>query len=119
METVTTLSELRERRSQLTEPVGLVPTMGFLHEGHLSLVRRAREECESIVVSVFVNPTQFGPEEDLTSYPRDLPSDLQLLQAEGVDLVWTPSPEVMYPLHSPADYDATSLLRYSGVTTSC
>jgi pantoate--beta-alanine ligase len=97
METVTTLSELRERRSQLAEPVGLVPTMGFLHEGHLSLVRRARKECESVAVSIFVNPTQFGPKEDLANYPRDLLRDKVLLQAEGVDLVWTPSPDMMYP----------------------
>jgi len=75
----------------------LVPTMGYLHEGHISLARKAREECASVVASIFVNPTQFAPTEDLAKYPRDLPRDLALLDAAGVDLVWTPTPEVMYP----------------------
>lgn len=97
MKTVTTFSELRTARAQLPEPVGFVPTMGYLHAGHLSLVRRAREECASVVVSIFVNPTQFGPGEDLETYPRDVPRDLSLLEAAGVDLVWMPTPEVMYP----------------------
>jgi len=92
-----TLSELRSLRATLDEPVGLVPTMGSLHEGHLSLVRRARAECASVAVSIFVNPTQFGPEEDLASYPRDLARDLHLLKAEDTDLVWMPSHGVMYP----------------------
>ncbi|MDI6693694.1 MAG: pantoate--beta-alanine ligase [Anaerolineales bacterium] len=97
METVKTISELRAARLRLPQPVGLVPTMGYLHEGHLSLVRAARSECASVVVSIFVNPTQFGPTEDLASYPRDLLRDLQLLEKEGVDLVWSPDVEDMYP----------------------
>ncbi|UCG42242.1 MAG: pantoate--beta-alanine ligase [candidate division WOR-3 bacterium] len=85
--------------------VGFVPTMGFLHEGHLSLVRVARKRCDSVVVSVFVNPTQFGPEEDLEAYPRDFGRDRRLLGQEGVDVVFRPDAETVYP-----DGFATSVL---------
>ncbi len=96
MQVVERLAELREARSRLADPLGFVPTMGFLHDGHLSLMRQARDECPSVAVSIFVNPTQFGPTEDLTAYPTDLERDLDLLRAEGVDLIWVPSAEEMY-----------------------
>src|SRR3989304_3543481 len=91
------LAGLRAQRASLPNPHGLVPTLGFLHEGHLSLGRQAKRECRSVGVSIFVNPSQFDPQEDLAAYPRDLPRDLAVLEAEGVDLVWTPSPEAGYP----------------------
>src|SRR5512136_482677 len=97
MKVITTLNELRAARAQLAGPVGLVPTMGYLHEGHLSLARAARAECASVVASIFVNPTQFGPNEDLSRYPRDLPRDLDLLASAGVDLIFTPSAAEVYP----------------------
>ena len=97
MKTVETLNELWKARKDLPGPVGLVPTMGFLHDGHLTLVKEAKQSCASVVVSIFVNPTQFGPSEDLDAYPRDLQRDLSLLEALDVDLVWIPTSEVMYP----------------------
>jgi len=96
MRTVSSLADLRSARLPFSGTVGFVPTMGYLHEGHLALIRRAREECEHVVVSIFVNPTQFGANEDLSKYPRDLERDLLLIEPY-TDLVWTPSAEAMYP----------------------
>jgi pantoate--beta-alanine ligase len=100
MRIVRSMGELRQA---LAEPrregkrIGLVPTMGYFHEGHLSLMRRARQDCEVVVVSLFVNPTQFGAGEDLDSYPRDEARDAELAEREGVDLLWTPDAGQMYP----------------------
>ena len=99
MQTINRLETLREAVDELrgAGPVALVPTMGALHEGHLTLVREARARAASVVVSIFVNPTQFGPNEDLDAYPRQMDEDTRLLEAEGVALLWAPSVEVMYP----------------------
>ena len=92
------ISEIRQKRwSNPTASWGLVPTMGFLHEGHLSLVRQAKTNNHFTAVTIFVNPTQFAPTEDLSTYPRNLEGDLAMLKAEGVDLVFTPTDEIIYP----------------------
>jgi pantoate--beta-alanine ligase len=97
MRVATTIFELRNSLGELLTPIGLVPTMGYLHEGHLSLVSAAMNDCASVVVSIFLNPTQFSPEEDLSTYPRNMERDLEKLDKIGVDLVWTPTPDDMYP----------------------
>ncbi|MEP3422721.1 MAG: pantoate--beta-alanine ligase [Erythrobacter sp.] len=108
MQTADTLDVLRKQIAALNTgaggsdlpggpTIGLVPTMGALHDGHLTLVRRAREECDHVVASIFVNPTQFGPGEDLDAYPRQLQADAEMLAAERCDILWAPSAAEMYP----------------------
>jgi pantoate--beta-alanine ligase len=103
VKTIRMVAELRGVLAQAPRPVGLVPTMGFFHEGHLSLMRAARKANATVVVSLFVNPTQFGPNEDLDTYPRDEARDLHLAKAEGVDIVFAPTVEEVYP----AGFDTT------------
>ena len=97
MQVVKTIQEIRALRQKLSGTVGFVPTMGYLHEGHLALVKQARVENSAVIVSIYVNPTQFGPREDFGAYPRELNRDLELLQKGGADIVFVPSDDEMYP----------------------
>jgi pantoate--beta-alanine ligase len=97
MKVIETVDGFRTEVGAVHRPLGLVPTMGALHEGHLSLVRRARAENETVAASIFVNPTQFGPAEDFSTYPRDTDRDLSMMEEAGVDLVFAPTLNEMYP----------------------
>jgi pantoate--beta-alanine ligase len=112
MEAVTRLDELRGKRAKLPDPVGFVPTMGALHAGHASLIELARAQCRSLVVSVFVNPLQFGPNEDFSAYPRNDDEDRRLLERLGVDLLYLPDASEMYPRQLDVFVEPTGLAQY-------
>lgn len=97
MQLIQTVSEFRVAERSAARPLGLVPTMGYLHDGHMSLARRARADNATVSASIFVNPTQFAPNEDLAAYPRDMDGDLAKLEEAGVDLVFAPAPQEVYP----------------------
>ena len=127
MQIIETVSDFRAAERSCHRPLGLVPTMGYLHEGHLSLVRRAREDNATAAASIFVNPTQFGENEDLSTYPRDMEGDLEKLRREGIDLVFAPPASEVYPSGFDTSIDVGAIARglegehrpghFSGVAT--
>ena len=112
MEVVTRLDELRGKRVKLQDPVGFVPTMGALHAGHASLVELGRAQCRSLVASVFINPLQFGPNEDFSAYPRNVDEDRRLLEKLGVDLLYIPDTSEVYPRQLDVFVEPTCLAHY-------
>lgn len=132
MKLVHTIKELRDSTAPVRQSgvgIGLVPTMGALHEGHLALIRRAKEQCGFVGVSVFVNPTQFGPAEDFSRYPRTLPDDVRASEQAGADIVFAPDVDEMYPHGFSSTVDVGGISRllegrhrpghFNGVTTVC
>jgi pantoate--beta-alanine ligase len=128
MRTLRTITEVRSALAAVPRPVGLVPTMGALHEGHLSLLARARADCATVVMSLFVNPTQFAPSEDLAAYPRDEARDAELAELAGVDVLFAPGAAEMYPpgfattvsvagLREPLEGTARGASHFDGVAT--
>ena len=111
MKVVETVDEFRRAAAAASRPLGLAPTMGALHEGHHSLLRRARQENATAAASLFINPTQFGPAEDFSAYPRDRAADLDVMREEGVDLVFTPDADEMYPPGFDTSVDAGRIAR--------
>src|SRR5512142_2360386 len=109
MRTLTTIAEVRAWRRERGGSLGLVPTMGYLHAGHLSLVAAARNENERVAATLFVNPTQFGPNEDFTRYPRDLARDQELLESAGCEMLFAPSVSEIYPAGVETTIDVGSL----------
>lgn len=109
---IRTYAELRKYRGTLQGTIGFVPTMGALHDGHIALVRAVLEKCNTAIASIFVNPAQFAPHEDFSSYPRTLEQDIKKLQGAGCHALWVPGDEEMYPLGKP-----TTTVRVSGVST--
>ncbi len=127
MQILNTIEELKHWRRTIHSPLGFVPTMGALHDGHLSLVNLAKSDCDHVIVSIFVNPKQFGPNEDLSKYPRPIEKDLDLLRSVGVDAVFIPTPDIIYPSGFSTDVEETKLSQglcgtyrpghFKGVTT--